>query len=512
VSSYGFGNSNNAEIPYLTVFNGYLYASTINYAEGFEVWKTDGTVGQDGYYVWENVVSDGYGDTWNQWGMTMKAFGDYLYVGTAVGAGIVLKDNQPVGTRAFDLIRIGKDDNVQLVVGAYVPSDPPDGWPTTRVPLSKWPAGFGNPLNVYVWHMEVLNGVLYLGTFDASSTLMKGLVTIIESLQTDGQVNGFSQQLAEIVNMPEVQSLLQQYPEYVQKLQQLVEIAQTADLETVMNTIAENFGGADLWKTNDGTRWVPITLNGFDDPNNYGIRRLVSVCNTYLFVGTANPYTDDPQGGCQVLEGVKPVHTVYQDGFETGSFSRWTGRKSSGGETAQVTSTLRHDGTYSARFTSDGSSRCEYSYAYKYVKSSTEVRAGGYFKVTSSGLYDGGDTAMLTALKEADGTPVAYGGLRRVCGSTRWVLTTRTSEGWVTTYSPCGMSTNQWYSVRIQWDGCALCQHAELVVNGKTVCSITGEDLGAYGPVGLVEVGLPQLIGCGSMKIYCDNIVISSRA
>jgi hypothetical protein len=50
---------------------------------------------------------------------------------------------------------------------------------------------------------------------------------------------------------------------------------------------------------------VPVTLNGFDNPNNYGIRRLLSVCTLYLYVGTANPFTGLPGGGCEVLRGTE---------------------------------------------------------------------------------------------------------------------------------------------------------------------------------------------------------------
>ena len=75
MSDPGFGNFDNAEVAYLTVFNGFLYASTVNYNTGFEVWKTDGTILRDGKYRWTRVIKDGYGDTYNQWGMTMVRSG-----------------------------------------------------------------------------------------------------------------------------------------------------------------------------------------------------------------------------------------------------------------------------------------------------------------------------------------------------------------------------------------------------------------------------------------------------
>jgi hypothetical protein len=306
VSEEGFGSDYNTEIPYLIVFNDHLYASTLNYETGFEVWKTDGTETADGKYFWEKVVSDGFGDTWNQWGMTMEVFDDYLYVGSATGGGFVIKNNEIVGTRAFDVIRIDKDDNVELVVGAYVPRDPPSGWPTYRTPLSKWPAGFGNPLNFYVWHMEVHDGALYLGTFDAS-VFIRYIPKLIEGLLDEETLASIQKEIKSEINEADFQTLLTEHPEYAPYIEKLLEISEMTDPNEMIELIVQYFGGADLWKTCDGIHWVPVTLNGFDNPNNYGIRRLLSVCNSCLYVGTANPFTGLPGGGCEVLAGMKPT-------------------------------------------------------------------------------------------------------------------------------------------------------------------------------------------------------------
>jgi hypothetical protein len=309
VSEEGFGSDYNTEFPYLIEYNNHLYASTLNYEMGFEVWKTDGTAGGDGKYVWTPVVTDGFGDTWNQWGMTMEVFNDKLYVGTAVGVGLVIKDSEIAGTRAFDVIRVDKDDNAELVVGAYIPRDPPAGWPTSRTPLSKWPAGFGNPMNFYVWHMEVHDGVLYLGTFDGCG-MLQFLPELIEGLFDEETLASLGEELAGILNSPETQAFLQENPEYAQYIQQLQQTYDSGDINALIQLIVQYSGGADLWKTNDGIHWAPVTLNGFDNPNNYGFRRLLSVCDTILFVGTANPFTGLPGGGCEVLQATKTPFVV----------------------------------------------------------------------------------------------------------------------------------------------------------------------------------------------------------
>jgi hypothetical protein len=267
VSLPGFGNENNVELPYLTVFDDHLYASTINYKTGFEVWKTDGTLDPEDpkgeRYVWTQVIKDGYGDTWNQWGMTMKGFGEYLYVGSSAGIGIVLKNGIPVGSRPFDVIRVDKNDNAELVVGAYIPRDPPPGWPKSRTPLSGWPAGFGNALNVYVWMMEEHNGWLYLGSLDMGNMV----ITDFWDLLIKPIAGPISEQIFNQIFKKESPG-----------------------------------GGADLWKTKDGIHWEPVFINGFGNRSNVGIRRMLSV-GDLLYVTTANGNTGDPEGGCEVWVG-----------------------------------------------------------------------------------------------------------------------------------------------------------------------------------------------------------------
>ena len=299
VSEVGFGDLRNEEINYLQVFNDCLYASTVNYVNGFEVWKTDGTM-LNGKFVWTQVIKDGFGDTWCQSGLHMEPFGEYLYVGTAVPIGMVLKDQQPVGSRATDIIRIDKNDNTELVVGAYSPSDPPEGYPTSRVPLSGLSAGFGNPLNVYAWHMGVYQGSLIVGTFDMTGI---ALFAIKDQILSDpaAAMAAIQALVASSNSIP---------PEQLEALQNL-DLTEIIDAETagqIIDYLLANFGGGDLWQTQDGINWTPITLSGLGNWHNYGFRRVVPVQlngEEVLFLGTANPFTGVPGGGCEVWANLK---------------------------------------------------------------------------------------------------------------------------------------------------------------------------------------------------------------
>jgi hypothetical protein len=283
VSIPGFGG-NNSEIYYLTVFNNHLYASTVNLITGFEVWKTDGASDGTGKYVWTRVIQNGFGDTWNQYGMTMAAFGDHLYLGTAVGIGMVMKEGKVVGTRPIEIIRIDKDDHAELIVGAKKASDPIDGGPNPRNPLSGMGAGFGNPFNVYAWNMNVYKNCLYVGTFDLG-------VFVIGALEKNPELLRFflSVYAADDLAFP---------PSIVDA------IINSRLTPQVLELMKKLFGGGDLWKSCDGVHWLPVTLNGFGNPLNYGIREVIPVQkdggDMALAIGTANPFTGRPNGGCEV--------------------------------------------------------------------------------------------------------------------------------------------------------------------------------------------------------------------
>jgi hypothetical protein len=292
VSLPGFGNDHpNQEIYYLSVFDDHLYASTVNLETGFEVWKTDGTCdpANPGKFLWKQVIKNGFGDTWNQYGMTMQPFGDYLYVGTAVGAGMVRKGADVVGIRPIEIIRIDKCDRAELVVGASKAYDPIEGGPEPRKPRSGIPEGFGNPFNVYSWHMAVYQGQLYLGTFDMSSFITK---TLAEHPELLGQL--LSSIPADKLPFPKL-AVDGMIPGNL--------------ISALFEQMYKHLGGGDIWRTGDGIHWFPVTLNGFDNPKNYGIRRLVPLNDKVMAVGTANPFTGRRNGGCEVWITPKPSNS-----------------------------------------------------------------------------------------------------------------------------------------------------------------------------------------------------------
>ena len=198
----------------------------------------------------------------------------------------------------------------------------------------------------------------------------------------------------------------------------------------------------------------------------------------------------------------------FTNGYESGSFSSWTGVTTTQGETATVTDARPHHGSYSAVFTSDGGGGYESAYAQKAV-SSSELYARGYFYVSESGLAADGDRIYFIVFK-AGSSNVAYAGWRRDAGTVKWWLTLRQGTGYVdvpaTATSP---SSDRWYSVQLHWVEHPSNGYAEMWVDGDLVCSSTSKDTSSFGSTSLVAIGLAEA-RAGSTTLHADCVKTAS--
>lgn len=174
-----------------------------------------------------------------------------------------------------------------------------------RLPISGWPGGFGNFLNWYCWSMQAHEDVLYVGSFDTSSFLqllpVEDLGEFIDL--TTEQLVAIGTSLEEVIDLLEELEVDEYYIEAFERLLEAFDVGAPEDIdwEEVWQVCIDYFTGADLWKTEDGIYWEPVTLNGFDNPDNYGFRNMVGV--NPLFVGTANPFEG---GGLEIWQAPLP--------------------------------------------------------------------------------------------------------------------------------------------------------------------------------------------------------------
>ena len=272
-----FGDEGNKAVAELAVFDGHLYASTLNPISGFQLWKTKGE--GEPPYEWTLALSaGGHRGFLNEGAISLCEFGGALYLGTGIAGGGYNRLRR-IGPAASELLRIFPDDTWDLIMGA--PRMTPAG---LKLPLSGIGPGFNNPLNGYTWRMCAHDGSLYVGTYNIG------------------------------VWFP---YLPMRFPE------ELGELLQIKDLEE----LSTRFGGCHVWRSHDGEHFSAITTDGFGTPYNFGVRQIQST-PIGLVVGTANPFGPDV--------GVKRDGEWVYEPNPRGGVEIWVGSREYQGEKLQV--------------------------------------------------------------------------------------------------------------------------------------------------------------------------------
>jgi hypothetical protein len=238
VNDDGFGNIFNEGVYSLESFNGYLYAGTHNRTQGFEVWKMEGPDGAPPV----KIADGGVTDPANQSIGSMVVFEDHLYCGSLIFAGINI--HFPPLLRGADMIRINADDEVEVIVG---PGS-----------LGGYRSGFGSMHNAYIWSLEVHEDYIYCGTWDSARTVRLD----------DPEASGLTDVLNGLANGIKERRNQREYYDLYDLIKQ---------------------SGASLYRSSDGVRWIPIFQAGLGNPDNYGVRNMVSHDGT-LYIGMANPF------------------------------------------------------------------------------------------------------------------------------------------------------------------------------------------------------------------------------
>jgi hypothetical protein len=279
------GNNPRGEIASMESFNGHLYIGT-SLPGGFEVWRTMGSFPERNN--WRLVVDQGAGDAYNQHALSMRVFNGRLYVGTGIwfGAFSIDPNRRFIPPKGFDIVRISPNDRWEVVVGS-TPLSPTN--PTTNgVRNPRMPAGFGYVSNAYCWQLEEYNNKLYCGTWDWSVLIPTIIFSLIRNIDSIGDI------------LPDGLDITSLDPDSLTTLIPIIRII----IEFILRSITTM--GGDLWSSPDGDCWTPISLNGLDNPRNYGIRKLLSASDGRLYVGTANPYE-----GCEVWRSDRERHCFW---------------------------------------------------------------------------------------------------------------------------------------------------------------------------------------------------------
>jgi hypothetical protein len=270
------GQNPRGPIVTMIPFNNQLYVGT-SPPGGLELWRTTSSAPLTDQ--WKLVVDQGAGDALNEVPLTLGVFRDRLYVGSAIALAVVSSDpaKRFVPPKGADLISVNAADEWRIVSGSepIAPTTPATG---TRN-RGKYPSGFGDLSNAYIWQLLEHEGRFYLGTFDWSDLL----IPLLGSLLT--------------INRGAIEKIIPAMFEPEALLGLIREYQWGPWLESLLQSLP-NFPftmGFDLFESVDGRNWKPISLDGLNNPYNYGLRTLLSASDGKLYLGTANPFQ-----GCEV--------------------------------------------------------------------------------------------------------------------------------------------------------------------------------------------------------------------
>ena len=195
--------------------------------------------------------------------------------------------------QSVKLYRMDRDENMELVVGNATKMFPNGS-------LSGLGSGFGRNENQYIWRMQVYDGKLYVGTFDTSSVLecvgqfvngnlltrtpaqwktqWEYLKTLMKALQaTDPDGNGNPDTLAQTIKFS------------YKFVFENITVGNIASAIRLLNYMRKAKQGFDLYVSEDGVNFQTITVDGFGDPYNHGLR-VFAATDQGLCLGTANPF------------------------------------------------------------------------------------------------------------------------------------------------------------------------------------------------------------------------------
>lgn len=288
VQPKGFNSVTNYGVFAMAVFNGQLYAGTLNsgfFVSGTEIWRTaDGT-------TWNNVVGggvpvppnpgSGFGSWFNSDTLRLTVFNGQLYASTWNGL---------VGGGGTEIWRTADGTTWTCVVGTAVPVPPNPG------------RGFGNPKNMGVFALCGYGSSLYAGTINADdgaeiwrsadgatwervmsggfgSVTKSGAIFSMTVFGPHLYAGGAPVRIVEDVELTALGS-------EALNLLGAAGYEQLAVRAMTGGTIGTG-AGAGVWRSASGDSWSQVNFDGFGNDKNVMIASLVTFGNR-LYSGTGN--------------------------------------------------------------------------------------------------------------------------------------------------------------------------------------------------------------------------------
>ena len=211
-----------------------------------------------------------------------------------------------------------------------------------------------------------------------------------------------------------------------------------------------------------------------------------------------------------------PTGVVFEDGFEYGDFSAWTGVRTKAGDIANVEQVNPYEGKYHARFYTNGTiSGTEEALCYHTVSPErNEIYARGYYYIASGLPLDDNDDrfGLLTILGSTSGWIIVNFRIQRVLGVDKFFLIMTSGEAvWATaTTEALYPQSDTWYCFELYFKVHSTEGEGRVWIDGVEYLTITGKNTAHYGNIDHVGFGLVSTNVQHYVEIYGDCAVLGT--
>ena len=266
----------------------------------------------------------------------------------------------------------------------------------------------------------------------------------------------------------------------------------------------------------EGRVWINgvehITITG-KDTSHYGN---IDQIRFGLVSTNVQHHVDVSVDDCVISSQYIGPSSIFEDGFESGDFSRWTSTHTTTGDNATVVEIDPYEGNYHARFQTNGiTSGVEWSVSSCSVSPETsEVYACGYFYIAHGLPLDDNDDrfALITIYDPTSRRVQAILRIIKVGGVEKFQLNIASGDSYFAAVTDAVYpQEGVWYCFELYFKVHSTEGEGRVWINGVEHITITGKDTDNYGNIKLVRYGLASVNVQHAVDLYCDAVVVSTE-
>jgi len=246
---------------------------------------------------------------------------------------------------------------------------------------------------------------------------------------------------------------------------------------------------------------------------------------TISYCGSTSVYFDHIKMSSSELEwltwGCSEIgfddYTFFSDGFETGSFSCWSGTIAHSGGLAKVVSQPLYDGMHTARFISGATGLSSRAYCYKNVYTIENFYHYFHFRavvrVSACNIRENGGFDMYRL--STNGVTLSTFGWYKTNGALRWRVSGCNGTSTAYAYSQSVPALDTWYLIDAYWTPASQgpwC-YARLSVTDPSGTGVAGACVELYETlyysIDRVDCGLVSMTNCRGVSLYLDGCRLS---